>query len=36
LDPYALGQRLFPRFDEVNQRNIRNLYTRIRDRVAAA
>jgi glyoxylase-like metal-dependent hydrolase (beta-lactamase superfamily II) len=35
LDPYVLGQRLFPRFDEVNARNIRNLYARIRDRVAS-
>ena len=35
IDPYALGQRLFTRFDEVNARTIRNLYTRIRDRVAA-
>ena len=35
IDPYALGQRLFPRLDEVNARTIRNLYARIRDRVAA-
>jgi cyclase len=36
LDPYAPGQRLWPRWDEVNTRNIRNLYTRVRDRVATA
>jgi cyclase len=29
IDPYQLGQRLFPRYDEVNARNIRNLYHRV-------
>jgi cyclase len=35
IDPYKLAQRLFPRFDEVNARSIRNLHGRISARQTA-
>lgn len=32
VDPFAIGQRLFPRHDAVNELNVRNLHRRIRAR----
>jgi hypothetical protein len=29
VDPYPIGQRLFPRSDWVNEANIRNVYKRV-------
>jgi cyclase len=33
VDPYPIGQRLFPMSDSLNERNIRNLYARVRARM---
>jgi hypothetical protein len=35
LDPYPIGQRLFPRSDWVTEANIRNVYKRVVARQAA-
>ena len=36
IDPYAFGQRLFTRWDQVNAWNIGNLYRRLSARRVAA
>ena len=36
VDPYPIGQRLFPRSDWVTEANIRNLYKRILARIGAS
>jgi hypothetical protein len=35
VDPYPIGQRLFPRSDWVTEANIRNVYKRVVARQAA-
>ena len=36
VDPYPIGQRLFPISDALNERNIRNVYKRVIARKGAA
>jgi hypothetical protein len=35
VDPYPIGQRLFPMSDNITERNIRNLHARISTRLGA-